>query len=335
MDTGVIIAIVVAALILLALFAFMGRKGRERKLETRRHEAREIGREAEVDRAEADRTRAEADAQSAEARRQEALARERAAEADEQHREARERHIEAASHHPDMDEKEAAARVRPRARRRRGGARRARRGRRRAPRAHRDARRGARAPLRARRARRGRARRGVPGAAPLERKRPAGSAGPSLVFVSGASRRPASARSRAGSAGARRARSARGGRGGRVARAADDVPGADRELVHAAVGPAAADGARVVARLAPGDAAQVLLAPARHAAAHLELEAIARPRGSWRSQRPQRRCIRWMERRSSRLRRAAGRCRPPRGRCGSRSRPTYRSWRCRRPRQRR
>ncbi len=109
MDIGIIIAIVVVALILLALLAFIGRKGRERKLETRRHEAREIGREAEVNRAKADRTRAEADTQAAEARRQDALARERAAEADEQHRQARERHIEAASHHPDVDEKEAAA----------------------------------------------------------------------------------------------------------------------------------------------------------------------------------------------------------------------------------
>jgi hypothetical protein len=108
MSTGLIIAIVIAALILLALFWFVGRKGRERKLETRRHEAREIGREAELSRAEADRTRAEADVQGAEARRQEALARQRAAEADEQHREARERHIEAARKHPDMDEHEAA-----------------------------------------------------------------------------------------------------------------------------------------------------------------------------------------------------------------------------------
>jgi F0F1-type ATP synthase membrane subunit b/b' len=109
MSTGLIIAIVIAALILLALFWFVGRKGRERRLETRRHEAREIGREAELSRAEADRTRAEAEAQSAEARRQDALARERAAEADERHREARERHIEAAKKHPDMDEDEAAA----------------------------------------------------------------------------------------------------------------------------------------------------------------------------------------------------------------------------------
>jgi F0F1-type ATP synthase membrane subunit b/b' len=109
MSTGLIIAIVVAALILLALFVLLGRKGRERKLETRRHEAREIGREAEVSRAQADRTRAEAETQAAEARRQDALARERAAEADEKHREARERHVEAARRHPDMDENEAAA----------------------------------------------------------------------------------------------------------------------------------------------------------------------------------------------------------------------------------
>ena len=109
MSTGLIIAIVIAALILLALFWFVGRKGRERRLETRRDQAREIGREADLSRAEADRTRAEAEAQGAEARRQEALARQRAAEADEQRREARERHIAAAKKHPDMDEDEAAA----------------------------------------------------------------------------------------------------------------------------------------------------------------------------------------------------------------------------------
>jgi F0F1-type ATP synthase membrane subunit b/b' len=108
MSTGLIIAIVIAALILLALFWFIGRKGRERRLETRRGQAREIGREADLSRAQADKTRAEAEAQGAEARRQEALARERAAAADEQHREARERHIEAAKKHPDMDEDEAA-----------------------------------------------------------------------------------------------------------------------------------------------------------------------------------------------------------------------------------
>ena len=109
MDTGVIIAIIVAALILLAVLWFAGRKGRERRFETRRHEAREIRREAEVGTAQADRTRAEADVQAAEARRQEAQARESAATADEQHRAARERHIEAAEKDPDADPDEAAA----------------------------------------------------------------------------------------------------------------------------------------------------------------------------------------------------------------------------------
>jgi F0F1-type ATP synthase membrane subunit b/b' len=109
MSTGAIIAIVIGVLILLALLWFLGRKGRERKLETRRHEAREIRREAEVGRAQADKTRAEADAQAAEARRQEALARERSASAEEQRRDARERHIEAAKKDPDADPDEAAA----------------------------------------------------------------------------------------------------------------------------------------------------------------------------------------------------------------------------------
>jgi hypothetical protein len=109
MDTGVIIAIVIAALILLAVLWFVGRKGRERRYETRRHEAREIRREAEVGTAQADKTRAEAEVQAAEARRQEAAARERAAGAEEQRREARERHIEAARKDPDADPDEAAA----------------------------------------------------------------------------------------------------------------------------------------------------------------------------------------------------------------------------------
>src|SRR5829696_5556263 len=101
MDAGVIIAIVVGALILVALLWLLGRKSRERRYETRRAEAREIRRDAEVG-------RAEADAQAAEARRQEALARERSHEAEERHREARERHLEAARRDPDVDERQAA-----------------------------------------------------------------------------------------------------------------------------------------------------------------------------------------------------------------------------------
>ncbi|MEA2406436.1 MAG: hypothetical protein QOE69_555 [Thermoleophilaceae bacterium] len=103
MDTGVIIAIVIGALLLVALFAVLGRAGGARRDEARRTKAGEIRREAEVSSAQADRMRAEADAQAAEARRQEALARERAASADEQQREARDRHIEAAELDPDAD----------------------------------------------------------------------------------------------------------------------------------------------------------------------------------------------------------------------------------------
>jgi F0F1-type ATP synthase membrane subunit b/b' len=108
MSTGAIIAIIIGALILLALLWFVGSAARNRRLETRRDQAREIRREAEVGRAQADRTGAEAEAQAAEARRQEALARERAATAEEQQREARERHIEAAKKDPDADPDEVA-----------------------------------------------------------------------------------------------------------------------------------------------------------------------------------------------------------------------------------
>jgi hypothetical protein len=108
MDTGVIIAIVVAALILLALFMLLGKKGRDKKKESNRQEAREIRRGAEVERAQADQTRADADVKEAEARRADAQARETAAEADERQRAARERHLEAARLDPDVDEHEAA-----------------------------------------------------------------------------------------------------------------------------------------------------------------------------------------------------------------------------------
>jgi len=110
MDTGVIVAIVIAALIVLALLFLLGKRGRERKLDSRREEAREIRREAEVGRAQADRTRAEAEERAARARREEAAAREQAAHAESRHEEARDRHMEAARLDPDVDEREAAER---------------------------------------------------------------------------------------------------------------------------------------------------------------------------------------------------------------------------------
>ena len=110
MSTGVIIAIVIAVLIVLAILWVIGRSARERRLDTRRHEASEIRREAEVGRAQADRTKAEADERAARARREEATAREQAARAEDQQREVRDRHLEAAALDPDVDEKEAAER---------------------------------------------------------------------------------------------------------------------------------------------------------------------------------------------------------------------------------
>jgi len=110
MSTGAIIAIVVAALIIIALLVILSRRARERRLDTRRDEARQIRREAEVSSAQADRTRAEAEERAARARREEATAREQAAHAEAKQQEARDRHLEAASVDPDVDEGEAAER---------------------------------------------------------------------------------------------------------------------------------------------------------------------------------------------------------------------------------
>jgi FtsZ-interacting cell division protein ZipA len=110
MSTGLIIAIVIVALIVLAALLIVGRKGRQKRHETRRGEAREIRREAEVSRAHADHSRAEADERAARARREEAGARRHAAEADARAHEARERHLDAARRDPDTDEDEFAER---------------------------------------------------------------------------------------------------------------------------------------------------------------------------------------------------------------------------------
>jgi len=109
-STGAIVAIIIGALIVLALLALLLSRGRRRRLDTKRHDAREIRREAEVGRAQADRTRAEADERAARARREEAGAREQSAVAEAKQREARDRHMEAAKLDPDVDEKEAAER---------------------------------------------------------------------------------------------------------------------------------------------------------------------------------------------------------------------------------
>jgi hypothetical protein len=104
MSAGVIIAIVVGVIVLAALLLLLGKKGRERRLETRREQAHEIRHEAQVHGAQAERERAEADERAARARREQAVAQEQAARADKSGRFARERHEEAVRVDPDADE---------------------------------------------------------------------------------------------------------------------------------------------------------------------------------------------------------------------------------------
>jgi F0F1-type ATP synthase membrane subunit b/b' len=101
MDAGAIIAIVIGALIVLALVLWLGKRSRDRARETRRHEAREIRREAEVRSAEADQIGAEAEERAARARREEAQARQQAARAEEQRLEAEHEHARAHDIDPD------------------------------------------------------------------------------------------------------------------------------------------------------------------------------------------------------------------------------------------
>jgi FtsZ-interacting cell division protein ZipA len=101
MSTGAIIAIVIGVLILLALAVWLIRRNRAARMESRRHEAREIRHEAEIRTAEADETSAAAEERAARARREEAEARAQAARAEEQRREAEARHARAHEVDPD------------------------------------------------------------------------------------------------------------------------------------------------------------------------------------------------------------------------------------------
>jgi FtsZ-interacting cell division protein ZipA len=103
MSAGAIIAIVIGVLILLALVVWLSRRNRQARLESRRHEAREIRREAEVRTAEADETSAAAEERAARARREEAEARAQAARAEEQRREAEAHHARAHELDPDAE----------------------------------------------------------------------------------------------------------------------------------------------------------------------------------------------------------------------------------------
>jgi LPXTG-motif cell wall-anchored protein len=82
MDAGVIVAIVVGALLLIGLIAWLGTRRRERRLEAKRIQAGEIRREAQIEGARAKREEAAAEEHAARAGRQQRFARERREEAD-------------------------------------------------------------------------------------------------------------------------------------------------------------------------------------------------------------------------------------------------------------
>jgi hypothetical protein len=91
------------------LLFFAGKKGRDRRQETKRDEARELRSEARTIAARGERQRAEADEHAARARREQTIAEERRAEAEGERRFARERHEEAREVDPDADAGETAA----------------------------------------------------------------------------------------------------------------------------------------------------------------------------------------------------------------------------------
>ena len=105
MDVGVIIAIVVAAILLIALFAFVGRKQKTKRDEHKREEARDHREEARVRSARATRAEAEAEERAARAKREQALADEQAATAERERRFARSKESAAAELDPDGDGK--------------------------------------------------------------------------------------------------------------------------------------------------------------------------------------------------------------------------------------
>ncbi|HEX8204682.1 MAG TPA: hypothetical protein VF587_01345 [Solirubrobacteraceae bacterium] len=103
MDTGVIVAIVVGAILLIALFAFMSRQAKTKRTEQRRVEARSHREEARVRGARATRAEAEAEERAARAKREQALAEEQAATAQRERRFARSKEQKAAELDPDHD----------------------------------------------------------------------------------------------------------------------------------------------------------------------------------------------------------------------------------------
>jgi FtsZ-interacting cell division protein ZipA len=98
---GVIIAIVIGAIVLIALAAFLAKRARDQRQDTKRIEAHETRREAQVRGARADKAEAYAEERDARARRERAEAREASAVADKERRAANERHEYAEDLDPD------------------------------------------------------------------------------------------------------------------------------------------------------------------------------------------------------------------------------------------
>ena len=101
MDVGIIIAIVVGAILLIALFALMGKKGKDKRHEQRRSEAHSHREEARVRNARATKAEAEAEERAARAKREQALAEEQAATAERERRFARSKEEKASELDPD------------------------------------------------------------------------------------------------------------------------------------------------------------------------------------------------------------------------------------------
>jgi hypothetical protein len=106
MDAGVIVAIVVAAIVLIALFTLMAQKGREKRHDQRRVEARTHREDARVRSARATRAEAEAEERVARAKREQALAEEQSATAERERRFARSKEERAAELDPDGSQRE-------------------------------------------------------------------------------------------------------------------------------------------------------------------------------------------------------------------------------------
>jgi hypothetical protein len=104
MDTGLLIALIVAALVILAIVLIAGRKARERRNEQLRVEAGEHREEARITGARADRHQAEAEERAARARAELAQADEQAAVAGRERRTAEERHEHATQLDPDVSD---------------------------------------------------------------------------------------------------------------------------------------------------------------------------------------------------------------------------------------